>query len=210
MSLPAGFHPAKKACFHCPESGDRLDAKSSQQRQDKQVIHGHFSEPASFWWPFPWAHVQVPIVSARARAGQGAQDGALGSVDDPTSPAYFNAAIGDRVLFAVDQSTLSIDAQAVLSEQANWLMTNGAYTALIEGHADEQGTQAYNLALGARRASAVQNYLISQGVAPGRLKNHQLWQGTPDRDLLGRGLLFPEPPRCHGADGGCGALGQGH
>ena len=103
-------------------------------------------------------------------AGGVGANGALGSVDDPTSPAYFNAAIGDRVLFAVDQSTLSVEAQAVLADQAGWLLANGDYSALVEGHADEQGTQAYNLALGARRASAVQNYLISQGVAPGRLK----------------------------------------
>ena len=103
-------------------------------------------------------------------AGGPGANGALGSVDDPTSPAYFNAAIGDRVLFAVDQSVLSVEAQAVLSEQAGWMMANGEYSALIEGHADEQGTQAYNLALGARRASAVQNYLISQGVSPARLK----------------------------------------
>ncbi|MEP5200857.1 MAG: OmpA family protein, partial [Paracoccaceae bacterium] len=47
---------------------------------------------------------------------------------------------------------------------------NTAYSALIEGHADEQGTSDYNLALGARRASAVQNYLISRGVAPNRLQ----------------------------------------
>ena len=106
---------------------------------------------------------------AGSGTGTGA-NGALGSVDDPTSPAYFNAAIGDRVLFAVDQSVLSVEAQAVLSEQARWLTTNVDYSALIEGHADEQGTQAYNLGLGARRASAVQNYLISQGVSPARLK----------------------------------------
>ena len=96
--------------------------------------------------------------------------GVAGSVDDPSSPAYFNAAIGDRVLFAVDQSTLSPGAQATLEGQAQWLLANAEYSALIEGHADEQGTQAYNLALGARRASSVQNYLISQGVAPGRLR----------------------------------------
>lgn len=110
------------------------------------------------------------------RFGAGSGDGAngpggiAGSVDDPTSPAYFNAAIGDRVLFAVDQSTLSPEAQATLDGQARWLLANGEYSALIEGHADERGTQAYNLALGARRASSVQNYLISQGVAPGRLR----------------------------------------
>ena len=102
-------------------------------------------------------------------AGAGGAGGP-GSVNDPTSPAFFAASVGDRVLFAVDQSTLSAGAQSTLDGQAQWLMTNGEYTALIEGHADEQGTQAYNLALGARRASAVQNYLIAAGVAPTRLK----------------------------------------
>ena len=109
------------------------------------------------------------------RFGEGGADGMgaggmAGSVGDPTSPAYFNAAVGDRVLFAVDQSTLSPEAQSTLTAQAQWLMTNADYSALIEGHADEQGTQAYNLALGARRASAVQNFLIAQGVAPNRLR----------------------------------------
>jgi peptidoglycan-associated lipoprotein len=91
-------------------------------------------------------------------------------VNDPTSPVYFNETIGDRILFAVDQSTLGPEAQAVLDQQAVWLTQNADYRALIEGHADEQGTREYNLALGARRASAVQNYLISRGVAPGRLQ----------------------------------------
>ena len=104
-----------------------------------------------------------------AGAGTGAAGGP-GSVNDPTSPAFFNATVGDRVLFAVDQSVLTPEGQQTLSGQAQWLMANGEYSALIEGHADEQGTQAYNLALGARRASAVQNYLIAQGVAPNRLK----------------------------------------
>ena len=49
-------------------------------------------------------------------------------------------------------------------------MTNADYVAVIEGHADEQGTREYNLALGARRANAAREYLISRGVAPNRLK----------------------------------------
>ncbi|WP_454275433.1 peptidoglycan-associated lipoprotein Pal [Roseovarius sp. MBR-154] len=102
--------------------------------------------------------------------GAGAGAGLSGSAQDPRSPAYFQQAIGDRVLFAVDQSTLSNEAQATLDGQANWLMTNSDYIATIEGHADEQGTREYNLALGARRANAVQEYLVSQGVASNRLK----------------------------------------
>ncbi|MBT2130830.1 peptidoglycan-associated lipoprotein Pal [Aliiroseovarius lamellibrachiae] len=93
-----------------------------------------------------------------------------GSASDPTSPAYFQQTIGDRVLFAVDQSSLSPEGIDLLTKQSAWLMENPAFTAVIEGHADEQGTREYNLALGARRASAVQNFLIERGVAPNRLK----------------------------------------
>ncbi|WP_135507277.1 peptidoglycan-associated lipoprotein Pal [Roseovarius aestuariivivens] len=93
-----------------------------------------------------------------------------GSASDPTSPLYFQQAVGDRVLFAVDQSTLSPTAMATLDGQARWLMTNVEYNGIIEGHADEQGTREYNLALGARRANAVSEYLIGKGVSPARLK----------------------------------------
>ena len=105
-----------------------------------------------------------------AGAGGVGANGAFGSVNDPSSAEFFNASIGDRVLFEVDQSTINPSAAATLDGQASWLLSNVEFTALVEGHADEQGTQAYNLALGARRASAVQNYLISKGVAPGRLR----------------------------------------
>lgn len=99
-------------------------------------------------------------------ANAGIQTGAL----DPASPAYFSQTIGDRVLFPVDQSTLTPEGRQTLTGQAQWLTTNPSYAAIIEGHADEQGTRAYNLALGSRRASASRDYLVSQGVADGRLQ----------------------------------------
>ncbi|TCP41719.1 peptidoglycan-associated lipoprotein Pal [Rhodovulum marinum] len=108
-------------------------------------------------------------MGAGGAGGAGAY-GALGAASDPTTVAYFNQTIGDRVLFAVDQSTLSDTARATLDGQARWLTDNPAYTAIVEGHADEQGTREYNLALGARRANAVQEYLVSRGVSPNRLR----------------------------------------
>ena len=93
-----------------------------------------------------------------------------GSASDPTSPAYFQQAVGDRVLFAVDQSTLTPEGRATLDGQAVWLLQNSDFTAVIEGHADEQGTREYNLALGARRADAARAYLVAQGVQSGRLQ----------------------------------------
>ena len=92
-----------------------------------------------------------------------------GSPSDPRSPAYFQQTVGDRVLFSVDQSTLTPQAQTVLQGQADWLLENPDFVATIEGHADEQGTREYNLALGARRANAAREYLISRGVAGNRL-----------------------------------------
>lgn len=94
----------------------------------------------------------------------------LGDPNDPTSIAYFNQTVGDRVLFAVDQSTLSPEGRTVLQGQSQWLAANPNYAIIIEGHADEQGTREYNLALGARRAAAVQQFLMAQGVAPDRMK----------------------------------------
>ncbi|SNR25308.1 peptidoglycan-associated lipoprotein Pal [Puniceibacterium sediminis] len=103
-----------------------------------------------------------------ATAGQG---GIIpGSANDPRSSAYFQQNVGDRVLFAVDTSSLSPEAQATLDGQAQWLMANADYLAVIEGHADEQGTREYNLALGARRANSVMEYLIARGIPASRLK----------------------------------------
>ena len=94
---------------------------------------------------------------------------AAGSAGDPTSVAYFNQTVGDRVLFVVDTSTLTQSAQGILDNQADWMLRNMEYSARVEGHADEQGTREYNLALGARRAAAVQSYLVGRGVSSSRL-----------------------------------------
>lgn len=95
---------------------------------------------------------------------------APGSSSDPRSPSFFQQAIGDRVLFANDQSGISPEARATLDGQSKWLLTNTDYTAIIEGHADEKGTREYNLALGARRANSVREYLVTSGVPASRLK----------------------------------------
>ncbi|MFA8441264.1 peptidoglycan-associated lipoprotein Pal [Yoonia sp.] len=107
--------------------------------------------------------------------GAGGADGGMsagmaGSASDPTSPLFFNQTIGDRVLFAVDTSTITPEGRTILDGQAQWLLTNADYRAVIEGHADEQGTREYNLALGQRRANAVREYLVSRGVPVSRLQ----------------------------------------
>lgn len=103
-------------------------------------------------------------------AGDTAFDSAAGGVNDPKSVAFFQQSVGDRVLFEVDQSTLTGQARLILDGQTRWLTENSDYTAIIEGHADEQGTREYNVALGARRANTVRDYLVSKGVPSSRLR----------------------------------------
>ena len=98
--------------------------------------------------------------------------GAFGQLDGSTenSIGYFQNSIGDRIFFPVAQSNLTRQAQSLLDAQVGWLIGNAGLSVLIEGHADERGTREYNLALGARRASAVRNYLVSRGVSADRLQ----------------------------------------
>lgn len=83
---------------------------------------------------------------------------------------YLVQNVGDRVFFQTDQSNLNGSARATLRNQAQWLAQNGSVNLIIEGHADERGTRDYNLALGARRANAVRDFLISEGVNGNRLQ----------------------------------------
>jgi peptidoglycan-associated lipoprotein len=84
--------------------------------------------------------------------------------------SYLTENIGDRVFFETDQSSLNSSSRGALRAQAEWLAQNANISLTIEGHADERGTRDYNLALGARRANAVRDFLISQGVDSARLQ----------------------------------------
>ncbi len=93
--------------------------------------------------------------------------GALGT--GPGSVQEFTITVGDRVFFETDSSELSAASRATLDHQAQWLLLYPQYTVIIEGHADERGTREYNIALGGRRAAAVQAYLASRGVLLSRI-----------------------------------------
>lgn len=73
------------------------------------------------------------------------------------------------VLFDYDSYDLREDARATLRENAAWLQENPKVRVEIEGHCDERGTVEYNLALGARRARAVRDYLVALGVSDHRM-----------------------------------------
>lgn len=87
-----------------------------------------------------------------------------GSVED------FRVSVGDRVFFGYDRFDLSAEARSVLERQAAWLRQYPNVRILVAGNCDERGTREYNLALGARRAAAARDYLVSLGVAANRVE----------------------------------------
>jgi len=87
----------------------------------------------------------------------------------PGSERDFVINVGDRVYFDFDRYEVRSDAAPLLDAQAAWLKRYPAVQVRIEGNCDERGTREYNLALGARRANAVREYLVAHGVEAGRI-----------------------------------------
>lgn len=88
------------------------------------------------------------------------------------------------VRFGFDTYELDAEARDVLAANAEWLKENPRARTEIEGHTDERGTIEYNLALGARRAKAAKDYLVSLGIAPDRLSTISYGEELPlCRDL---------------------------
>ena len=88
----------------------------------------------------------------------------------PGSQQDFVVNVGDRVFFETDQTDLTPQGRATLDKQAQWLAQYNRYSFTIEGHADERGTREYNIALGAKRAQSVREYLIARGIDASRMR----------------------------------------
>jgi peptidoglycan-associated lipoprotein len=122
------------------------------------------------------AKIAALLVAALAMAAcaknPGQDVGALAnaSAATPGSQQDFVVNVGDRVFFNSDSSELTPQSIATLDKQAQWLRSYAQYTFVVEGHADERGTREYNIALGARRAQAVHDYLVSRGVQAHRMR----------------------------------------
>ncbi|EPR8304548.1 TPA: peptidoglycan-associated lipoprotein Pal [Pseudomonas aeruginosa] len=98
-------------------------------------------------------------------AGYGANSGAVdGSLSDEAALRAITT-----FYFEYDSSDLKPEAMRALDVHAKDLKGSGQRV-VLEGHTDERGTREYNMALGERRAKAVQRYLVLQGVSPAQLE----------------------------------------
>lgn len=95
----------------------------------------------------------------------------VAAFDTPEAAAEFMASNGfDRARFDTNSSSLYWGSENALKAQARVLVANADLNIVIEGHADERGTDDYNLALGERRANSAREYLIAQGIDPLRIE----------------------------------------
>src|ERR1700757_3124015 len=111
----------------------------------------------------------LAISACANKPGEDAQANAAGAAT-PGSQQDFVVNVGDRVFFETDSSELTPQARATLDKQSQWLQMYNRYAFTVEGHADERGTREYNIALSARRAQTVRDYLASRGIEPNRMR----------------------------------------
>jgi peptidoglycan-associated lipoprotein len=141
------------------------------------------------------------------------KNAALAPRFDPSEPTRVDEFAQDPNLksihFAFDRATILPAARRIAESDANWLKENVPYEIVIQGHADDRGTQEYNVALAKRRAMALRNELVAQGVEPGRIvlvsygearpecrpkmKSDACWAQNRRADILVRRVAAQQP-----------------
>jgi peptidoglycan-associated lipoprotein len=132
--------------------------------------------------PMPATQSEAPKVSdtSAVKADQTGQmqENPLGTNADAREAAG-TAFVDENILFAFDSAILSDQARQILNNKANYLSTYPGITVIVEGHCDERGTDAYNIALGERRAQSVKNFLVSLGISTDRLSTVSYGEERP-------------------------------
>jgi peptidoglycan-associated lipoprotein len=126
--------------------------------------------------------------ASEGRAGEGSRGGtresdtgasSLKQLQEGKPPVTPASSPMKDIYFDFDRYDLSADARTILRSNAEWLKNNSNARVEIEGHCDERGTNEYNLALGAKRAQAAREYLVTLGVAAGRLSTISYGEEIP-------------------------------
>jgi peptidoglycan-associated lipoprotein len=120
-----------------------------------------------------FAVLLVGALAAACANNENAPSSQLTGRDGSVTPGThrdFAVNVGDIVYFTTDSTDLTPEASTILQKQSQWLQQYPQYTITIEGHADERGTREYNIALGARRAQNVRDFLARNGISASRIR----------------------------------------
>jgi peptidoglycan-associated lipoprotein len=117
--------------------------------------------------------------AARRRAADSAAAAEAAARDAAARAAGLRTTLTQMVHFDFDQSDLREEDRAILDAKVPILQANSNVTIRISGHADERGSDEYNLALGQRRAAAVKQYLVQRGIADSRIETVSYGEERP-------------------------------
>lgn len=154
-----------------------------QTTTDSQTTWPSAAQPSSTVTPASPSRPGEPAVTARSlpaepSAPRGTAPVQPGASVTLTGPDGAPVALSD-IFFEFDESALSSNARRTLDQNAEYLRRNAGVRLQIEGHADERGSTAYNLALGDRRATAARRYLESLGIGPSRISTISFGEERP-------------------------------
>ena len=120
--------------------------------------------------------------AAASSSSTAATEAATSSSEAPSARTIAEnqlASVGNTVLFGFDSASLTDAAQATLNRQAAFMQASPTLRVIIGGHADERGTREYNLALGAKRASSVADFLVANGIDALRIRQVSFGKEQP-------------------------------
>ncbi|RJQ70951.1 MAG: peptidoglycan-associated lipoprotein Pal [Desulfobacteraceae bacterium] len=135
--------------------------------------------------PAPAPAPAAPSTPAPDRTGDAAAQEArmreerLRAEEAARMQAARNKFVNENILFEFDSAALLPESQRVLIEKAAYMRANSDIRVTIEGHCDERGTDAYNLALGERRAEAAKNFLVNLGISAARISTISYGEERP-------------------------------
>ena len=107
-------------------------------------------------------------------------DADITDLEETKMTTRFNKAVSPIIYFDFNTAYLNGPAMDILNEQIVWLQKNPSAMIVVEGHCDERGTREYNLALGEKRANAVKDYMMAQGIDSNRIRTISYGKERPD------------------------------
>ena len=102
------------------------------------------------------------------------------NLEDTKLSERFKKAVSPIIYFDFNAAYLNSASMDILNEQIAWLHNNPNAMIVVEGHCDERGTREYNLALGEKRANAVRDYMMANGIEAGRIRTISYGKERPD------------------------------
>ncbi len=101
-------------------------------------------------------------------------------VSEPaTDMDAWRSTMEERIYFALDRSELSSEARATMAMKVEVMRSSPAVTVRIDGHADERGSDEYNLALSKRRAAEAKRFMVQQGIDASRIDTEGYGEEQP-------------------------------